>query len=40
MRGAVSPHPHTPSWGGAHLKAQGQIYLFFYLHVLIGWELV
>jgi hypothetical protein len=28
MRGAIHPLPNTPSWRGAHLKAQGQLYLY------------
>jgi len=31
MRGAVPPIPNTPSWRGARLKAQRQLYLYLYL---------
>jgi hypothetical protein len=27
MSGAMPPLPNTPSWRGAQLKAQGQLYL-------------
>jgi hypothetical protein len=27
--GTVTPFPNTPSWRGAQLKAQGQLYLCF-----------
>jgi hypothetical protein len=28
MDGAILPLPNTPSWCGAELKSQGQLYLF------------
>jgi hypothetical protein len=30
MSGAIPPFPNTPSWRGAQLKAQGQLYLYLY----------
>jgi len=30
MSGAIPPHPTTPSWRGAQLKARGQLYLYLY----------
>jgi hypothetical protein len=29
MRGAISQLPNTPSWRGAQLKAEGQLYFTF-----------
>jgi hypothetical protein len=27
MSGVIPPLPNAPSWRGAHLKAQGQLYI-------------
>jgi hypothetical protein len=32
MRGVIPPLPNSPSWRGAQLKAQGQLYLLPYEH--------
>jgi len=37
MVGAIPPLPNTPSWCGAHVRAQGQLYL--YLHTLFYFTL-
>jgi hypothetical protein len=34
MHGAILPLPNTPSWRGAQLKAQGQLYPYIYFHLL------
>jgi hypothetical protein len=34
MFGAVTPIPNTPSWRGAQMKAEGQLYFHLYENVI------
>jgi hypothetical protein len=36
MRGAIPQLSNTPSWRGAQLKAQEQIYLYIFLEIREG----
>jgi len=36
MPGAIPPLPYMPSWCGTQLKAQGQLYLYFYLSSVVN----
>jgi hypothetical protein len=35
MHGAIPPLPNMPSWRGAQLKAQKQLYLLYLLHKFV-----
>jgi hypothetical protein len=39
MSGAIPPLPNTPSWRGAQLKTQGQLYLYLLIPKLYIEEL-